>query len=165
MEGVMITLRDTVEIKTSPEKIFQWFAHLDKNFSSWHPKEHVACRYLKGNPLERNSVLYFEVYLLGKLQKARYRVTIVKPNSRIEYSMEFPLSLIGGRGAWIMEQRGCNSLFMNDLYLGTRVPLLGSVMDRLIQLFLGRLNRAFVQHMAEEDQNLKRIMEEGTALP
>lgn len=69
----MITSRDTIEIKTSPEKIFEWFAHLDKNFKSWHPKEHVECRYLKGSPLEEGSILYFEVYLLGKLQKAKYQ--------------------------------------------------------------------------------------------
>ena len=63
----MITLRDTIQIKASPEKIFEVFTHLDKNFRSWHPKEHVECRYLKGNPLEEGSILYFEVYLLGKL--------------------------------------------------------------------------------------------------
>ena len=37
----MITLRDTIEIQTSPEKIFQWFTHLDRNFRSWHPKVYV----------------------------------------------------------------------------------------------------------------------------
>ena len=156
----MIVLRDTIEIKVQPEKIFQWFAHLDKNFRSWHPKEHVECRYLKGSPLERDSILYFEVYLLGKLQKAKYHITNVNPNSRIEYRMEFPLSLLGGGGAWIVEPHGANLLFMNDIYLGTKLPLLGSVMDKLIQLFFGRLNEAFKQHMAEEDQNLKKIMEE-----
>jgi hypothetical protein len=158
----MITLRDTIEIKTSPEKIFEWFAHLDKNFRSWHPKDHVECRYLKGSPLERDSILYFEAYLLGKLQKAKYHITNVEPNSRIEYKVGFPFSLLGGRGAYIVEQRGANSLFIQDLCLGTEIPLLGSLMDKLIQIFFGRLNEAFKQHMAEEDQNLKKIMEEGT---
>ena len=157
----MITLRDTIEIKTSPEKIFEWFAHLDKNFNSWHPKEHVECRYLKGNPLEEGSILYFEVYLLGKLQKAKYHITNVKLNSRIEHKVGFPLSLLGAGGAWIVEPRGANSLFMNDVYLGSKIPLLGSVVDKLIQIFLGRGNEIIIQHMAEEGQNLKRIMEEG----
>jgi hypothetical protein len=158
----MITLRDTIEIETSPEKIFEWFAHLDKNFQSWHPKEHAECRYLKGNPLEEGSILYFEVYLLGKLQKAKYYITNVKPNSRIEYKVGFPLSFLGGRGDYIVEPQGDNSLFIQDIYIGTKIPLLGSVIDKLIQLLLGRLNEAFKQHMTEEDQNLKRIMEEGT---
>ena len=61
-----------------------------------------------------------------------------------------------------MEPRGANSLFIQDTYIGTKIPLLGSVVDKLIQVLLGRLNEAFKQHMAEEDENLKRIMEEGT---
>ena len=157
----MITLRDTIEIKTSPEKIFEWFAHLDKNFRSWHPKDHVECCYLKGSPLEEGSILHFEVYLLGKLQKAKYYITKVEPNSRVEYTVGFPFSVLGGRGAYIVEPRGANSLFIQDTYIGTKIPLLGSVVDKLIQVLLGRLNEAFKQHMAEEDQNLKRIMEEG----
>ena len=59
-----------------------------------------------------------------------------------------------------MEPRGANSLFIQDTYIGTKIPLLGSIVDKLIQVLLGRLNEAFTQHMAEEDQNLKRIMEE-----
>ena len=157
----MITLRDTIEINTSPEKIFEWFAHLDKYFQSWHPEDHVECRYLKGSPLEEGSLLYFEVYLLGKLQKAKYYITKVEPNSRIEYRMGFPLSLLGAGGAFIMEPQGTNSLFIQDVYMGTKIPLLGVAVDKLVQIFFGRLNEAFEQHMAEEDQNLKRIMEKG----
>ena len=157
----MITLRDTIEIKTSPEKIFQWFTHLDKNFQSWHPKDHVECRYLKGSPLEEGSILYFEVYLLGKLQKAKYYITKVESNSRLEYKVGFPFSLFGGRGAYIVEPSGNNSLFIQDTYIGTKIPFLGSVTDKLIQILLGRLNEAFKQHMTEEDRNLKKIMEKS----
>jgi hypothetical protein len=161
MEVRMITLRDTIEIKTSPEKIFKWFTHLDKNFQSWHPAEHVECRYLKGSPLEEGSILYFEVYLLKKLQRAKYFIKKVEPNSRIDYTVGFPLSLLGGGGAYIVEPRGTSSLFIQDLYIGRNIPVLGKIIDKFTQVFLGRLNEAFKQHMAEEDQSLKRIMEEG----
>ena len=157
----MITLRDTIEIQTSPEKIFEWFAHLDKNFKSWHPVEHVECRYLKGSPLEEGSILYLEVYLLGKLQKAKYCITRVVPNSRVDYTFGFPLSLLGGGGTYIVEPNGANSLFIQEIYIGRNIPVFGWVLDKLIEIFLGRLNKAFRQHMAEEDQNLKVIMEEG----
>jgi len=36
----MITLRDSVEIRTTPEKVFEWFMHFDENYVSWHP-DHV----------------------------------------------------------------------------------------------------------------------------
>ena len=164
MEGreEMITLRDTVEIETPPQKIFEWFAHLDENFRTWHPKDHVECRYLKGSPLEQDSVLYFEVYLLGKLQKAKFHITNVVPNSKIEYRLGLPLSLLGGGGAFIMEPRGADSVFIQDVYLGRKTPLLGTMLDVFIKIFLGRLNEDYKRHIAEEGQNLKRIMEGGT---
>jgi hypothetical protein len=122
----------------------------------------VECRYLKGNPLECDSVLYFEVYLLGKLQKAKFHITSVVPNSQIVYRLGFPLSLLGGGGAFIMEPHGVNSVFIQNVYLGRKVPLLGVVVDMFIKIFLGRLNEDYKRHIAEEGQNLKRIMEEGT---
>ena len=61
-----------------------------------------------------------------------------------------------------MEQHKASSLFIQDTYIGRNIPLLGRALDKLTQIFFGRLNEAFKQHMAEEDQNLKRIMEEGT---
>lgn len=64
----MITLRDSVEIRTTPEKVFEWFMHFDENYVSWHP-DHVKCSYLKGRRLEEGSVLYVEEYLHGKLHK------------------------------------------------------------------------------------------------
>ena len=57
------------------------------------------------------------------------------------------------------EQTRC---LYKEVYFETKIPLLGSVVDKLIQVFFGRLNEAFKLHMVEEDQNLKRIMEEGT---
>jgi len=39
----MITLKESVEIKTTHKKIFEWFAHLDENYCSWHPA-HVDFR-------------------------------------------------------------------------------------------------------------------------
>jgi hypothetical protein len=33
----VITLKDSAEIKTTPEKLFDWFKNLDKHFEEWHP--------------------------------------------------------------------------------------------------------------------------------
>jgi hypothetical protein len=104
------------------------------------------------------------VYLLKKLQKAKYYIKKVKPNSRIDYTVGFPLSLLGGGGAYIVEPQGeASSLFIQELYIGRNIPVLRSLIDKITRIFLGNLNEAFKQHMAEEDQILKRIMEEGAA--
>ena len=100
----MITLRDTIEIETSPQKIFEWFAHLDENYRAWHPTDHVESRYLKGSPVERDSIVYFEEYLHGDLERMKFQTTNVEPNSRIEYRVLFPYSLLGMRGSFIIRQ-------------------------------------------------------------
>ena len=64
----MIVLRDTVEIRASPEQIFEFLAHFKENVHAWHP-DHVECRYLTYDPLGEGSVIYIEEYLHGKLHK------------------------------------------------------------------------------------------------
>jgi len=34
----VIALKDSIEIKTTPEKIYNWFMNMDnKRFTEWHP--------------------------------------------------------------------------------------------------------------------------------
>ena len=149
----MITLRDTIEIKASPEQIFEWFAHFEENFHAWHP-DHVECRFLKGKG-EEGSILYVEEYLHGKLHKLKMHITKVEPNSRMEYRVS------GGRGTFIIEPRDSSVLFTAELCFGTKIPLLGGLVDRLMRIFLSRQLEGIKRHMVEEGQNLKKIMEEG----
>jgi hypothetical protein len=53
-KAIMIVLRDTVEIKASPEQIFVFFLHFKENFHAWHP-DHVECRYLTEAPLSEGA--------------------------------------------------------------------------------------------------------------
>ena len=149
----MIILRDTVEIKASPEQIFEFFIHFKENFHAWHP-DHVECRYLnfEGTP-EEGSVIYIEEYLHGKLHKLKLHITEIEPNSWIEYK-----TFLSTKGVFIIEPRGANSLFTAELHVGTRIPLLGSLVDRFMRILLSRQLEGMKQHMAEEGQNLKRIL-------
>jgi len=36
-----LLLKDSMEISTTPEKIWEFFANLDKNYRAWHPGDHV----------------------------------------------------------------------------------------------------------------------------
>lgn len=74
----MIVLRDAVEIEATPERIFDWFRHLEKNYRSWHPA-HVACKYVRKSELQDGSVLYAEEYLHGRLHRPKFRLTEVAP--------------------------------------------------------------------------------------
>ena len=56
----MLVLKDIVEIKATPEKIWAFFIDLEKNYKSWHPQDHVLFRWTKGRPMEEGSTIYAE---------------------------------------------------------------------------------------------------------
>ena len=150
----MIILRDSIEIKTTPEYIFKWFAHFKENYRAWH-SDHRECRYLQRNdPLGEGSVSYCEEYLHGELHKLKLRITKVVPNSQIEYMLPF-----FGRGAFLIKSHGTRVLFTAELYFGWRIPLLGRLLDMGVHVFLKRRLEAMRQHMKEEGQNLKEFLE------
>ena len=151
----MIILRDTVEIKASPEQIFEFFVHFKENFYAWHPG-HVECRYLGESPLAGGSVIYIEEYLHGKLHKLKLQITKIEPNSRIEYK-----TFLGTKGVFTIEPRGTNTLFTAEMHMGTNIPLFSSLVDKIMQRFMSRQLEGIKQHMVEEGQNLKRILEKG----
>jgi hypothetical protein len=152
----LIVLRDTVEIEAAPEQIFNFFIHFKDNFHAWHP-DHVECRYLnfEGTP-EEGSVIYIEEYLHGKLHKLKLHITKLKPNARIEYK-----TFLGSKGVFIIEPRGDNSLFTAEMYMGTNVRLLANLVDSIMKILVSRRLQGIKQHMSEEGQNLKRILEKS----
>jgi hypothetical protein len=151
----MITLKDTVEIKATPERIIDFFLNFKENFYAWHP-DHVECRYLTPGPLKENSVIYFEEYLHGKLHKLKLRITLIKPDSRIEYK-----TFMGTKGVFVMEPGGATTLFTAEMHMGSNMPVLGKIMDIIMLKFLSRQLEGIRQHMVEEGQNLKNILEQS----
>lgn len=47
-----IILTDSIEIKATPEKVFDFFVQLvgDESYLIWHPEDPVAFCWLKGKP-------------------------------------------------------------------------------------------------------------------
>jgi hypothetical protein len=152
----MITLRDTIEIGTSPEKVFDFFIHFRENFMAWHP-DHVRCWYLEDGPLEEGSTFFVQEYLHKKVMTLEFHVTKLVPYSQIEYRIP-PIV----KGAFAVEERGPNVLFAAEICFGTRTPLLGKLLDITLYTFIGRRLKALKQHMVEEGRNLRMILENGT---
>jgi hypothetical protein len=150
----MIRLTDTVEIETSPEQVFEWLDHLPENYLAWHP-DHVVCQYLKGTSiLETGSILYVEEYLHGQLHRLKLRTTKVIPKVRLEYKAE-----LGIAGAFEVKSKRSKILFMAEITLGTNLPGLGWALDWIIGALLSDRLEALKQHMAEEGENLKKLLE------
>jgi hypothetical protein len=154
----MIALRDTVEIRASPAKVFDFFVHFRDNFMAWHP-DHVRCWYLEDGPLKEGSIFYVQEYLHKTMMTLEFHVTKVAPYSMIEY--EIPPMV---KGAFTTEERGPNVLVTAEICFGRETPVLGHLLDTMLHTFMGRRLKALKQHMVEEGRNLERILEESTQM-
>jgi len=86
LEDVILT--DSIKIKTTPEKIFNFLTSIvdDDSYRAWHKEDHVSFRWLKGQPWAEGSVIYAEEYIHGKLHKLKFEITKIVPNERFEYT-------------------------------------------------------------------------------
>jgi hypothetical protein len=149
----LVLLRNETWINASPEDVFHWLEHIDRNYLEWHP-DHVSCRYIKGNALEVGSILFCQEYLHGKPHKFRMRLTRVVPGSRMEYDIGLSM-----RGAFEVLPVDGGAKLIAEVELGFSLPLAGKAQDALIRkIFTWRID-ALEQHMTEEGERLKRIME------
>jgi len=148
----MIILKDSIEIKTASEKIFNGLIKVfssEEYFKRWH-KDHVKCQWRRGKPFEEGSILYVEEYLHGDLHKMEFLGNKVDPNRKIEYKLLFPTSIICPKGSFIIEPTGENCIFTATLSF--RFGWLFSIFTK------GRVE-AIKKHMKEEGENLKRLLE------
>ena len=144
----MIILKDSIEIKTTPDKIFKWLKNLDEHYKKWHP-DHVKWINETGG-LDEGDVVYYEEYLHGELHKIRSKITKIEENKRIEFRNLFPISIICPKGSFIIEPKGESCIFTTTLSF--RFAKLFS------KLAKNRID-AIKTHMKEEGENLKRFLE------
>lgn len=150
----MITLRDTVEIGTTPERVFAGLVKVfssEEHFKKWH-RDHIKCQWLRGKPFEVGSILYVEEYLHGKSHKMKFLGTNVESNRRIEYRLLFPTSIFCPKGSFLVELEGESCILTAILYV--RLGWFLSIVAK------GRVE-AIKKHMKEEGENLKRLLEKG----
>lgn len=150
----MIALTDSIKINATSEKIFSALLKIfsnEENYRMWH-RDHVTCRWLKGIPFEKGSVLYAEEYLHGKLYKLKFISTNLVRNNKFEYRLLFPASLICPKGSFIIEQEKENCIFTANLYYR-----LNKFFDRYFKDSIDAIEK----HMKEEGENLKKIVEDN----
>ena len=144
----MIILKDSIEIKTTPEKIFDFFVHFEENYLAWHP-DHVKSYWI-GKPAKEGSILYCEEYLHKKLHKMKFRITKVELNRKIKYKLSFPMSVICPKGSFVIEPKGDSCIFTATLSFRFGWLFSKLAKDRV---------EAVKKHMKEEGENLKRLLE------
>ena len=147
----MTTLKDSIEIRTTPEKIFSGLIKVfssEEYFKKWH-KDHIKCQWLKGKPFEEGSILYVEEYLHGELHKMKFLSTQLETNRKIEYRLLFPMSIICPKGSFTVEPKGESCIFTATLTFR---------FGRLFSKFAKGRVEAIKKHMKEEGDTLKKIL-------
>jgi hypothetical protein len=151
----MISLRDDISIRTTPEQLFRWLEAMPQEYKGWHP-DHVDCRVIKGSMLQADTEVECREYLHGKLHSMRFYLTRIEPARRMEYRIAGL-----GRGVFEAIPKGDEIHFVAGLDLGSDIPIIGALLDFILRsLFPQRLS-AMRQHMREEGRNLKWIIESG----
>jgi len=155
----MISLRVSIDIHTTPGQLFAWLERMPEEYESWHP-DHVACRVLHGSMLEVGSEIECQEYLHGKLHSMRFRMTKVIPDKRLEFVIAGM-----GWGAFEAQMIGDTVRFVAELDIGSEAPVMGRFIDFIFTRFFNQRIESMRQHMAEEGQNLKNILESGSFSP
>ena len=152
-------LTDTIEINTTPKNVFQFLTGIidNESYQAWHKEDHVAFRFIKGEPWVVGSVIHAEEYVHGKLHKLRFIITKIEPNKKIEYiPASWLLRKYFPKNEFIIEAQADTCRFIAS---GTyRIGWIGKT------LFKRKLDEGLAsikQHMKEEGENLKRILENG----
>ena len=154
-----LVLRDSIEIETTPEKIWEFFTNLEENYKAWHPEDHVVFKWTKGKPMEKGSKWYAEEIIMGDLKKGKGTIGEVVLNRKIVFRYHFPVSIVAPGFEWQIEPKGSNSVFCAISYIRAE-----RIMRRLVKFSeykdIDTLMDVGKKHVKEEGENLKKILEE-----
>jgi len=148
-----LTITDSIEIRAKPGKVFECLVGYFKDkesYQAWHP-EHVDLRWIKGGPLQEESIIYAEEYLHGELHKLKFMITRIVPNELIEYRALFPLSIFNPKNVFVFQPKGEDGCIFTATVSFRAGPLFKKLAKNEI--------KATAQHMKEEGENIKRAVE------
>jgi len=152
-------LTDTIEINATSEKVFQFLTAIvdSKGYKAWHKEGHVTFRFVEGKPWSVGSVIYAEEYIHGKLHRLKFIITKIVPNKKIEYApASWLLRKYFPKNEFIIEAQGDSCRF-----IASGTYRVGWIVKTLFKKKLDEGLSSIKQHMKEEGENLKKILESG----
>lgn len=148
-----LLLKHSIDITTTPEKIWEFLKN-EKNYTIWHPKDHIVIKWLKGKPFEVESTFYSEQYVFGKVQKYNGYIKESIPNRKVVFGFKYPVSLISPEIIWLIEPKGKQTTF-------TAISIIraGYLLKKLFKKSMNNLIQEHNRHVGEEGENLKKLLE------
>jgi len=147
-------IESATEIKTTTEKIWEFFYKIEENYKRWHPECHQYWRWSKGNPLEIDSKIDSEETIGG--HKSRIKATVIESvkNQKIALKPVWPLTIMCPKIEWIFEPSGENILFIARTHYK-----FGKIYRTFQKNAVKEIIYLTKKHMDEEGDNLKKILE------
>jgi hypothetical protein len=149
-----MTLMHIVDIKASPEKIWDFLINIEKNYSAWHPNDHILFQWTSGAPFEAGATFYAEQYMVGEKVKYKGKIKECIPGEKITMSFSFPLSLITEKIEMIIENHGTYSTFKHLTYM--RFKFLSRTIFKKQNI---KMLNDMDAHVRTEGENMKNIVE------
>ena len=134
----MLEIYGETKMNCSLEKLLDNIQNLNKIYTLYCPDEHIKCKYIKGNPLEESSILYFEEYIAGKKHKMKYEVHRVINNRNIIFKAMFPKSIFNIKVIFEIKEINDGILFSRMIQLGTKTAFVGKIIDSLFLFLIGK---------------------------
>jgi hypothetical protein len=151
-----MTLVHDVNVETTPDRIWDFLINIDRNYSAWHPADHILFQWTKGEPFSAGSTFYAEQYMTGEKVKYNGRITESIPGERITMKFSFPLSLITDKIEMIIEDHGSHCTFKHVTHMKFKL------LSRTI--FKKQNIRTLIDmdaHIRTEGGNMKSILEKA----
>lgn len=146
----MITLKASVLINASPEKVFQFFNNLRENYPTMHP-DHVECTCDEGS-LKEDAVIHVKEIINGRERKYRLHLMTVKQDI-IEYDFPF-----GAGGAFIITGKDGKTSLTEEIRIGFKTRLL-YLIDKLIMKLFNKQLQGINNHLEDELITIKKTIE------
>lgn len=148
-------LQESVVIAAPPAAVFDFFRHMDSNYRRWHP-DHVVFDWLDDTRLAVGSRFRFEERINGKRIRRTDRMSRIVEDRFVEFQPQNVLFRLFLRGvAFAMEPVGEGHCRLTQT-ITIRIGPIGYWLNR-------RDFAAVEQHMREEGENLKALLETPAA--
>jgi hypothetical protein len=143
-------LEQSVSMAAAPARAYRFFAEMEARYTRWHP-DHIAFRWLQDARLEVGARFYIEERIDGRVLKRTMRFTRLEPDSHVEFAPDLAIM----------------RFFLPRIVFAIAPTPEGCRVTQQVHVRIGpigrRLNRrgfaVVEQHMKEEGENLKALLE------
>lgn len=149
----MSVLADSAFINASPKTVEDWLKDLPSHYTEWHPA-HSKCEVFGDDITSPGTEFSFEELLHGETHHLRARVSSVSHENglTIQYVVLGALSRsLGMKGAFQLQPNSGGCLFTATISVWPPMWL--------CNILFGSQMKNLAEHMKEEGENLKTILE------